>query len=77
MKFNVDGASVGNLGPFGIVDVLKNHDGSVLLKFSRAISEKDSNLVEILAIEGAFRISTDIIGNQYSKWFDKCSKVGE
>ena len=37
MKFNVDGASKGNLGPRGIGRVLRNDQGVVLGHFSKSI----------------------------------------
>ena len=43
LKFNVDGASRGKLGPAGIGGVLHNFKGGVLISFSNPIGIKNSN----------------------------------
>lgn len=50
LKWNLDGSSNGKLDPFGIVRVLRDHEGDFLCVFSYSTSIKKSNVVEILAI---------------------------
>ena len=50
LKFNVDGALRGNLGPVGIGGVLRNCKGEVLIMFSKPVGVCDSNEAEVLAI---------------------------
>ncbi|XVF83970.1 hypothetical protein PTKIN_Ptkin16aG0537100 [Pterospermum kingtungense] len=54
LKFNVDGSSLGKPGPAGIGGLLRDHEGRVKIRFSKAIGMADSNLAEILAIKEAF-----------------------
>lgn len=49
LKFNVDGAARGNLGPTGIGDVLRNFKGEVLISFLKSIGVGDSIKAEGLA----------------------------
>ena len=56
LKFNVDGATRGKLGPAGIGGVLRNDKGEVLLMFSKSVGIRDSNEAESLAILEALRI---------------------
>ncbi|XVF39326.1 hypothetical protein PTKIN_Ptkin01aG0025500 [Pterospermum kingtungense] len=52
-KFNVDGATLGQPGPTGVGGVLRDHDESVKMCFSKSIGVPDSNLAEIMAIREA------------------------
>ncbi|XVF79235.1 hypothetical protein PTKIN_Ptkin14bG0204400 [Pterospermum kingtungense] len=53
VKFNVDGASLGKPGQEGIGGILCDHQGRVLIRFSKSIGLADSNLAELLAIREA------------------------
>jgi ribonuclease HI len=50
LKWNVDGSSIGKLGPSGIGGVLRNHHGHLLGMFSVPVGILDSNIVELRAI---------------------------
>lgn len=56
LKFNVDGAALGKPGLAGIGGVLRNHEGRVLIRFSKAVGIEESNIAEILAIREALMI---------------------
>ncbi|EOY00968.1 Uncharacterized protein TCM_010873 [Theobroma cacao] len=56
LKFNVDGATQGCLGPAGIGGLLRNCKREVKIIFSKHISEADSNLAEYRAVREAFAI---------------------
>ncbi|XVF82263.1 hypothetical protein PTKIN_Ptkin16aG0031700 [Pterospermum kingtungense] len=58
IKFNVDGASVGNPGPTGIGEVMC-HVGKELARFSKLVGIEDSNVAELMAICEAFLIFID------------------
>ncbi|XVE56796.1 hypothetical protein DITRI_Ditri04bG0039600 [Diplodiscus trichospermus] len=54
VKFNVDGASLGKPGQAGIGGVLRDHQGNVIIRFSRSVGVADSNLLELMAVKEAF-----------------------
>ncbi|XVE68767.1 hypothetical protein DITRI_Ditri09bG0096200 [Diplodiscus trichospermus] len=54
VKFNVDGASLGKPGQTGIRGVLRDHQGNVIIRFSRSVGVADSNLAELMAVRKAF-----------------------
>ena len=56
LKFNVDGAAKGKLGPADIGGVLRNGKGEVLFMFSKNVGIKESNEAKVLAILEALRI---------------------
>ncbi|XVF83559.1 hypothetical protein PTKIN_Ptkin16aG0498800 [Pterospermum kingtungense] len=58
VKFNIDGAAQGKPGPAGIGGILRDHQGTALIRFSKSIGTADSNLAEILTIKEAFLLVT-------------------
>eukprot|EP00268_Persea_americana_P015340 TRINITY_DN17040_c1_g3_i1.p1 TRINITY_DN17040_c1_g3~~TRINITY_DN17040_c1_g3_i1.p1 ORF type:complete len:124 (+),score=24.39 TRINITY_DN17040_c1_g3_i1:31-372(+) len=56
LKFNVDGAARGKLGPAGIVGVLCDDKGVILCMFSKSVGVRDSNESKVWAILEALRI---------------------
>jgi len=56
-KWNVDGSSIGKLGPFGIDDALRNHYGILLGIFSLSVGILDSNIAELRAVIKAIELS--------------------
>ncbi|EOX99663.1 Uncharacterized protein TCM_008400 [Theobroma cacao] len=61
VKFNVDGAANGSPGAARIEGLLRNEKREVFIKFSKAISRGDSNLVEYLSIGEAFILFSNSI----------------
>lgn len=59
LKFNVDGAVRGKLGPAGIGGVLQDDRGVVICMSSKSIGIRDSNVAEVLAILEALRCYLD------------------
>ncbi|XVE86117.1 hypothetical protein DITRI_Ditri18aG0010600 [Diplodiscus trichospermus] len=53
VKFNVDSSSLGKPGPAGIGEILKDHLGNELIRFSKSIELADSNEAELLATREA------------------------
>ncbi|XVF80376.1 hypothetical protein PTKIN_Ptkin15bG0064800 [Pterospermum kingtungense] len=62
MKFNVDGTALRQSGLRGIRGALRDSEGKFKILFSKAVGVVDSNLVELLAIEEAFKLFSS------SKW---------
>ncbi|XVF77054.1 hypothetical protein PTKIN_Ptkin14bG0009100 [Pterospermum kingtungense] len=58
-KFNVDGTALGQPGQAGVGGLLRNHDESVEMCFSKSIGVADSNLAEIMAIREALLLVVD------------------
>lgn len=56
LKFNVDGAVEGKLGPAVVGGVLHDSDGVVLALFSKHVGHMESNEVEVVAILEALHI---------------------
>lgn len=56
LKFNVDGAVRGKLGPTGIGGILRNYKVKVLFMFSKHAGVRDSYEAEVLVILEALRI---------------------
>lgn len=56
LKFNVDGATKGILGPPGVGVVLRNRNGIVLALFSKHVGCMESNEAEVVAILEALQI---------------------
>ncbi|KAK4848903.1 hypothetical protein QYF36_018453 [Acer negundo] len=56
LKFNMDGAARGSLGPAGIGGVLRNSNRKVLCSFSYFVSHLCATSAEILAILKAFQL---------------------
>ncbi|KAK5817433.1 hypothetical protein PVK06_022357 [Gossypium arboreum] len=57
LKFNVNASVLGSYGSAGIDGILRNHLGSSLVIFSKAIGVVDPVLAEIIAIKEALKIS--------------------
>ncbi|KAL4379672.1 hypothetical protein GQ457_02G030790 [Hibiscus cannabinus] len=60
LKFNADGAVQGSLGQAVIGGVLRDHDGKVIVKFSKSISHSDPATAELLAIKEALLIFSNL-----------------
>eukprot|EP00268_Persea_americana_P018287 TRINITY_DN19084_c1_g1_i1.p1 TRINITY_DN19084_c1_g1~~TRINITY_DN19084_c1_g1_i1.p1 ORF type:complete len:125 (+),score=13.77 TRINITY_DN19084_c1_g1_i1:826-1200(+) len=77
-KFNVDGASRGNLGHAGIGGVLRNCKGKVLFMFYKNVGVYDLNEAKILAIlEGLRLFSSRFFCSCGRKWrFLQCDHLG-
>ncbi|KAK9032724.1 hypothetical protein V6N11_056981 [Hibiscus sabdariffa] len=58
VKFNTDGAVKGYYGPAGIGGVLRDHNGRILMNFSKHIGMSDPVSAEILAIKEALVLFT-------------------
>lgn len=58
LKFNVDGAARGNLGPAGIGGVLRNSDGVVFDLFSKNGGSMQYTEAEVVVILEALHIFT-------------------
>ncbi|OMO53069.1 Integrase, catalytic core [Corchorus capsularis] len=56
LKFNVDGSARGKPGLAGIGGILRDENGKILLKFSKAIKTAESNEAEVCAIKEALLI---------------------
>ncbi|XVF81443.1 hypothetical protein PTKIN_Ptkin15bG0155400 [Pterospermum kingtungense] len=56
VKFKLDGEAIGKSGPVGIGSVLRDHSGTVLMKFSKSIGIAESNMAEITVICEAFKL---------------------
>ena len=56
-KWNVDGSSIGKLGPSDIGGVLRNHHGHLLGIFSLPIGISDSNIAELRVVVKAIELS--------------------
>ncbi|EOY03046.1 Uncharacterized protein TCM_017467 [Theobroma cacao] len=67
VKFNVDKAAIECLSEAGIGGLLRNEKGEILIRFSKTIGMRDSNLAEYLGIREAFILfSNSIWANNYS-----------
>ena len=55
-KWNVDGSSIGKVGPSGIGGVLQNHHGILLGIFSLSVGILDSNITELRAVVKAIKL---------------------
>ena len=51
LKYNIDGASKGNLGTAGYGGVLKNAEGSIIFIFHCHLGTTTNNMVELMAME--------------------------
>ncbi|XVF43589.1 hypothetical protein PTKIN_Ptkin02bG0051700 [Pterospermum kingtungense] len=56
LKFNVDGSSLSQHGPAGIGGILRDSDANIILCFSKAAGNIDSNLAELMAVKEAFQL---------------------
>lgn len=56
LKFNVDRSPISKPGPAGIDGVMRNHERVILLRFSKSIGVKDSNMTELLSIKEAMLV---------------------
>lgn len=64
MKFNVDGASRGKLGPTGIGGVLEYHNGISSLVFTQSVEIRDSNEAAVLSMRKVLTIWAGLRGGR-------------
>ncbi|EOX93531.1 Uncharacterized protein TCM_002421 [Theobroma cacao] len=73
IKFNVNGEAQGNLGPVVIGGIMRDKDGCIPFKFSRALGIRDLSIAKILAIKEAFQIFVGLMENHVKLWVENDS----
>ncbi|XVF83577.1 hypothetical protein PTKIN_Ptkin16aG0500400 [Pterospermum kingtungense] len=71
VEFNVDGGSLGKPGSAGIRGILRDHQGTDLIRFSKEVGIIESNMAELLAIREAFILFLS------SPWLNRCTLIVE
>ncbi|XVF18129.1 hypothetical protein REPUB_Repub10bG0185600 [Reevesia pubescens] len=71
LKFNIDGASKGNLGLAGVEEVLRDNGDNILMFFSNPVGIMDAISAEVLAINEAFLLfSASKWANSHELWIE-------
>ncbi|KAK6271152.1 hypothetical protein POUND7_008250 [Theobroma cacao] len=74
VKFNINGASVGDPRGAGIGEILRNYKGDTLMHFSNFVGVCDANYIEVLAIKEAFILFTKILRqSNFNLWVESDS----
>ena len=63
LKYNIDGASEGNLGTTGLGGVLRDEEGSIIFIFHCHLGRATNNMAELMALEQCLEFLTQNHGS--------------